>query len=88
MEGQWTIAAVQELAGIVVRYGGIPFQSLGRDLILPTAHRYKHVGNATRGDSKMCSDVSAKMGAIMWSAKKLKSFVVDLQPSEPRITSA
>ena len=67
---------MQELGDLVEQHGGIPFQSRGGNFVLPTGHRYKHVGSLTRDDSKMCTDVSYNMAAMRGSAKKLKTLVL------------
>ena len=74
--GEGTTDATLAVAALVGNFGGIPFQAYGQDFIMPVAGKYKHVGSISRTGDKVCSDLSAKVGAIRSAKQSLEPFVL------------
>ena len=58
--GKGRIVAQQQFESLVASHGGIPFTSLGRDLLLPMTDCYKHLGFWTRSNGLQGTDLALK----------------------------
>jgi hypothetical protein len=57
-------------------FGGLTFSAYGKQLVLPIARHYKHVGSTTRTDGRMCTDVAVKASCIKTAANGLRKHVL------------
>ena len=58
--GKGRLEAQQKFESFVSIHGGIPFESLGRDLLLPITDCYKHLGFWTRANGLQGTDLTLK----------------------------